>query len=60
MSAINIPEILEKLITEKEYQLPAHLTEQEISVLIHLVTLNLKRSHPFALLSRQENNLALL
>lgn len=60
MSAINIPEILNTLITAKEYHLPEHLTEQEIAVLIDLLKLNLKRSQPFALLSRQDNILLLL
>ncbi len=60
MSAINIPEILKQLISNKEYQLPDYLTEQEIAVLVDLLKLNLKRSHPFALLSRQDNMLFLL
>lgn len=60
MSAINIPEILQQLIINKQYQLPEYLTDQEVAVLVDLLKLNLKRSHPFALLSHQDNMLFLL
>ena len=60
MQTIKLDEIVQELLMNKQFTFPEHLEEHEISVLISLITLNLKRSHPLILIDRQDRQLFLI